>query len=215
MRPLRFVHTMLFGVLVLYPCVLAAQDTTGSLADVAATAADTEGYQPISDSERFRWSVHSTIGPKSLGVGVFSAAWRTALNNPEEYGPHWGGYAKRYGVRLAGVATGNGIEAGVGKLWGEDPRYVHSIEGGTLLRIRHAAAMVFIARRRDGHRDLAYARYTAIVGNNFISNAWRPESENGVGAALTRAAVGFLGKFASNVIEEFWQDIHQKVQKRP
>jgi len=182
---------MLFGVLVLYPCGLAVQDKTGSGGDVAVTAADTNGYQPISNSERFRWAVHSTLGPKSLGVGVFSAAWRTSLNNPEEYGSHWGGYAKRYGVRLAGVATGNAIEAGVGKLCGEDPRYVHSIEGGTIRRIRHAAGMVFIARRRDGHRDLAYARYTGIVGNNFILNAWRPEGENGVGAALTRSALGW------------------------
>jgi hypothetical protein len=214
MRLLTFIHTMLIGAFVVYPSRLAAQDTTVSDGGIAVTAADTDG-QPISDSERFRWAVHSTIGPKSLGVGVLSAAWRTALNNPEEYGPHWGGYGKRYGVRLVGVATGNIIEAGVGKLWGEDPRYVHSTEGRPLSRVRHAAAMVFIAPRRDGNRGPAYARYTGIVGNNVISNAWRPGSENGLGAALTRSALGFLGKFASNVIGEFWQDIHQKVQRRP
>jgi hypothetical protein len=45
MRSLTFIHTMLFGVLVLYPCGLAAQDTTGSGGDVAVTAADTDGYQ--------------------------------------------------------------------------------------------------------------------------------------------------------------------------
>jgi hypothetical protein len=213
MRTLTLVPAMLFALFVqMYPRVAAAQDATGT---VHIATVNSGVYQPISDSERFRWALKSTIGPKSLGVGVVSAAWRTALNNPEEYGAHWDGYAKRYAFRLAGVATSNAIEAGVGKLWGEDPRYVHSIEGGAVPRLRHAAAMVFIAPRSDGHRAPAYARYTGIVGNNFISNAWRPESENGVGAALTRSAFGFLGKFASNVIAEFWQDIRQKVRKRP
>jgi len=53
------------------------------------------------------WFVDSTVGPKSLGAGVISAAWGTAFNNPEEYGPHWGGFAKRYGMRLTGISTSN------------------------------------------------------------------------------------------------------------
>jgi len=194
------------------PGFVVAQNTART--DHVATAVKSP-YPAISDAERLRWAIDSTIGAKSLGAGIVIAAWRTANNNPEEYGPHWEGFAKRYGIRLAGVATGNAIEVEVGNLWGEDPRYVRSAEYRTLPRLRHAAAMVFIAPRADGHLAPSYARYTGIVGSNFISNSWRAKSENGINAALTRSALGFLGKFASNVIDEFWQDINSKVRKRP
>ena len=37
---------------------------------------------------------------------------------PSEYGPHWEGYGKRYGIRLTGIATGNAMEAGVAHHFG-------------------------------------------------------------------------------------------------
>jgi len=95
-------------------------------------------------------------------------------------------------MRLTGVATGNAIEAGFGGLWGEDPRYSPSLDDRSVGRVRHAAAMVFIAHRADGHQSLVFARYTGIVGGNFISNTWRVPSESTAGAAITRSVVGFL-----------------------
>jgi hypothetical protein len=71
-----------------------------------------------------------------LGAGVISAAWGTAFNNPEEYGPQWRGFAKRYGMRLTGIATSNAIEAGLGSVWGEDPRYAAVGEGSVWSRVR-------------------------------------------------------------------------------
>jgi hypothetical protein len=46
----------------------------------------------------------------------------------------------------------------------EDPRYSPSLDDRPVGRVRHAVAMVFIARRADGHQSLAFARYTGIVG---------------------------------------------------
>ena len=54
----------------------------GGPADPALTV-----LRPLTREERFHWFVDSTVGPKSLGAGVISAAWGTAFNNPEEYGP--------------------------------------------------------------------------------------------------------------------------------
>jgi hypothetical protein len=169
--------------------------------------------QPISPTERVEWFAKSTVGPKSLAAGVVSSAWGTAFNQPKEYGSHWDGFGKRYGMRLTGVATGNAIEAGLGKLWGEDPRYFHSTEDRPLPRLRHAAAMVFLSRRADGKPAPAFARYAGVVGNNFISNTWRVPSESTVSAALTRSALGFAGRFASNLFDEFWQDIRHRHRK--
>src|SRR5678815_5573231 len=84
-------------------------------------------YKPITGQQRFNWFAVSTAGPTSLLLaGPLSAAWGTALNRPHEYGPHWEGFGKRYGMRLTGISTGNAIEAGLGAVVGEDPRYFQS-----------------------------------------------------------------------------------------
>jgi hypothetical protein len=50
--------------------------------------------------------------------------------------------------------------------------------------------MTFVARNRQGQFGPAYARYIAIPGNNFISNAWRADSEATVGNASLGAGAG-------------------------
>jgi hypothetical protein len=219
MRPLTFIQNIICAALFLGwlgPRLAAGAQIkdTPDPASPRTPALENRAYQPISHNERLAWFVNSTVGPKSLAAGIVSAAWGTALNNPEEYGPHWAGFGKRYGMRLTGVATGNAIEAGLGEKWGEDPRYVRSMDDRPLHRFRHAATMVFVAHRADGHQAPAFARYTGIVGDNFISNMWRVPSESTASAALTRSVIGFGGRFASNVFDEFWQDIQHKLRKR-
>jgi hypothetical protein len=172
-------------------------------------------HEPISSGERWKYFVMSTVGPKSLAAGVVSSAWNTALDNPKEYGPHWEGFGKRYGMRLTQVATGNAIEGSLAAVLGEDPRYFRSAERRPLRRLRHAAAMVFIARRDDGSQAPAFARFTGMVGNNFISNTWRAPGDSTASAALTRSALELAGTFGSNIFDEFWQDIYRKLRKHP
>jgi hypothetical protein len=201
----------LLGMMLGVPLVLAAQ--SGNVPqDPGSNAEDT--YRPITNPERGQWFVHNTIGAGSLGVGVISASWGTWLDKPEEYGTHWGGFSKRYGMWLSGVSTGNAIEAGLGMPMNEDPRYFRSGKGSPWERVRHAATMTVMAYHSDGSITPAYARYAGIVGNNFLSNTWRAPSESTVGSALTRTAMGFSSRFISNVLDEFWSDIRAKVSRR-
>jgi hypothetical protein len=66
-----------------------------------------EGSCPISAQQRLHWVVKSTVGPQSLTAGLFLSGIATGRNTPEEYGPHWDGYGRRYGMRLTGIATSN------------------------------------------------------------------------------------------------------------
>lgn len=175
------------------------------------SAVTAQNDSELTGRQRVEWVVKSTIGPRSLGAGVVSAGWGTALNNPEERGPHWGGFAERYGMRLSGVATGNAIEAGLGAIWHEDPRYLHASNSGALERIRHAAFMTVAAPRADGTVRPAYARFAGIAGNNFLSNTWRLPSESSAADALTRTATGFAGRFVSNLFDEFWPELMKKL----
>ena len=168
-------------------------------------------YHPVTGRQRVRWFITNTIGPPHLVGGLFTSAFGTALDRPKEYGPHWGGFADRFGMRLTGVSTGNAMEAGIGALWGEDPRYFRVPDQPFKSRVRNVMKQTFMARRRDATFAPAYARYAATAGNNFLSNTWRVESEANTHDALIRIVEGFAGRMASNAYEEFWPDLSAHV----
>src|SRR5258708_2284990 len=133
-RPLR-VSTILmltWGVVIACPASHSQQPQKPD-APVATRAAVEQSvnvitanapYRAISGNQRIQWAAQQTFGPQSWLTGTFTAAIGTARDSPAEYGPHCEGYAKRYGMRFSGVASSNTIEAGLGAIWGEDPRYV-------------------------------------------------------------------------------------------
>jgi hypothetical protein len=177
-----------------------AKDTSGS-------ASLREPYVPMTGRERWKWFVVQSVGPASLGVGLLSAGIATARDKPVEYGPHWDGFGDRYGMRLTGVVTGNAMNAGLGALWGEDPRYFRADGRPFKARVRNVIVFTFMARRIDGHLAPAYARYIATPGSNFLSNTWRVDSEATNSAALRRTALGFGGRLGANAFREFWPDV--------
>ena len=171
-------------------------------------------YEPITGKQRVQWAASETFGPESLLTGTFTAAIGTGRDNPYEYGPHWDGLAKRYGMRFTGVASSNTIEAGLGAIWGEDPRYVRNQNLPFKRRLGNVFLLSFTARNRQGKLMPAYARYIAIPGNNFLSNTWRVSSEATTSAALTRTGYGVLSEITSNAWSEFWPDIKKMVFKK-
>lgn len=171
-------------------------------------------YQPISGKQRIQWAAVQTFGQESLLVGVLSSGIETARDAPEEYGPHWGGFAKRYGMRFTGTASSKTIEAGLGALWAEDPRYFRDDSLSFKKRLGHVILFSFAARNREGRLMPAYARYIAIPGNNFLSNTWRVNSEATAGDAMTRTAYGILSEIAGNAWSEFWPDVKRKIFRK-
>ena len=168
-------------------------------------------YHPITARQSLRWFITNTVGPPHLAGGIFASAFGTALDRPNEYGPHWGGFADRYGMRMTGVVTGNAIEASVGLMLREDPRYFRVQDRPFRSRVGNVVRLTFVARREDGSYGPAYARYMAISGNNFLSNTWRVHSEANTHDALLRTAEGFAGRMAVNAFEEFWPDVKKRV----
>ena len=158
-----------------------------------------------------RWFIDSTVGPETLTVGLFSAGIGTARDAPPEYGSHLAGYGKRYAMRLTGVSTGNAMEASIGAIWGEDPRYFRTYRQSYAGRMRNVVVMTFLAHNREGSLMPAYARYTATVGNNFLSNTWRVDSEANTNAALVRTLYGFAGLMGKNAFTEFWPEIKARI----
>jgi len=193
-----------------------APDPTAALPTAAnasrpAPAPDTGSWSDNADEitvvQRLRWITVSTIGWQSLAWGVISAGVGTAENHPQEYGTHWNGFADRYGIRLSGVVTSNVTEAGLGEIWGENPRYKPEPEKSFGGRIESVIYQTFFTRRADGNFEPAYARFIAIPGSNFMSNTWRVKDEADTPHALERTGYGFAGAMGSNAFHEFWPSV--------
>ena len=165
---------------------------------------------PVTAKDRLKWVTLSTVGVPNLAGGVFAAGWGTAFNKPREYGPHWEGFGKRYGMRLTGGATSNAMEASLGALWGEDPRYPRLGSGARFgARLDNAMKYAFVARGPSGNPMPAYARYAAIPAANFLSNTWRADGEAQTRDAVIRIGLGFAGRVTANLFAEFWPDIRR------
>jgi hypothetical protein len=163
--------------------------------------------------DRKRWVLKSTLGPESLAGGLFSSGLSTWRDKPVEYDTHWTGFGQRYGMRMAGIATQNIMEAGIGAALHEDPRY-HKATGSFKQRIMSTLKQTALTQKADGTYAPAYARYAAITGGNFISNSWRPDSEATVSSAFIRTGYGFLGRLAGNAFSEFGSEAWRRIRRR-
>lgn len=168
---------------------------------------NSESGTGITRGQRLDWFIESTMGPRSLVVGVMSAGIGSSLNRPHEYGRTWTGFERRYEMRLAGISTGNAMEATLGAIWREDPRYSRVPEEPFGGRIRNVIKMTFVAYRGDGRLAPAYARYIGISGSNLLANSWRAHSEANLHDAALRTLAGFLSRMGSNTVQEFWPDV--------
>src|SRR5262249_13241944 len=111
--------------------------------------------------------------------------------------------------READVAISNSIEAGVGALWGEEPRYIRSGRRGVGARARYAIETAFLAQRRDGTLRPAWARYAGTTPNSLIGNARLPPSATTPGQTGLRSALGIASRIGGNAFEEFWPDVRR------
>jgi hypothetical protein len=170
-----------------------------------------ERAKGLTNDQRLQWFVENTMAPRSAVAGVLSAGLGTGLNRPNEYGRTGRGFAQRYEMRFAGIAAGNAMEATLGAIWKENPRYYRVPNEHFGRRVRNVIKLTFVAYRSDGNLAPAYARYIGIAGNNFLSNSWRAPSEANLYDAALRTFTGFLGRMGSNALQEFWPDVKKRM----
>jgi hypothetical protein len=195
---------LVLGVL-MFASVAGAQSRVGD--------APANSPAPLTGEGRVAWVVAGNASPRSLLAGVVVAGWNTLIDTPPEWQKTWGGFGKRYVAREGNVAVSNGIEAGVGALWDEDPRYVRADAESTFMaRVGHAVRYAIVARRH-GREIPAYARYGANVSTVFIAESWLPPSASTAGNRTMRIGSAIGGRALANLWQEFWPDVAAKLRR--
>jgi hypothetical protein len=193
--------------------VATAQDATAPV-DSQSQAALQSDTSAINAQDRLGWILKSTLGPRNLAAGLFISGWGTWHNEPPEYGPHWEGYGKRYGLRLSVGGTSNVVEASLGSVWGEDPRYRRAEGQPVGRRLAHVFVSTFVTHDLNGNPMPAYARYIAVPSGNIISNMWRPDSQTTFSKVGVHVGLGFLSRVIGNAFSEFFPDLREHASQK-
>jgi hypothetical protein len=195
--------------------VIAGSAPENAASDPENIVVETAPPLAVTPWQRLGWFDERTFGVLNLGGSVPGAAWLTFLDRPHEAGPHWDGFAERYGISVSTNAVSNAMEAGLGAIWGEDPRYRRDGVGVSFKsRFGHIVKWTVVAPNRNGDLRPAYARFIALSSSSFISNAWREPSDTDSEHSLSRIGFGLLGRMGSNAFDEFWPDAKQKLFHR-
>lgn len=199
----RTLRVGLAAIMALGGSALLAQN---AVLESDSAPASTAASDSLTLSARYRWAARSSVSAPKLAGFAISSGISTLGNHPEEYGSHWEGFGKRFGMRLASSATGTMMEASLGALWDEDPRYVRAAGQPIKQRLAHVVKMTFLARNRNGDLMPAYARYISVPANSYMTNAWRADSEADGRHAALRIPMAFLSRAIGNTFTEFWPD---------
>lgn len=181
---------------------------------VSAAAASVQPEIPITAVQRVAWVTWSTLGPTSLFASAVSAGIGTGRDVPYEYGTHWEGFGRRFGLRMADRALATGFEAVIGALWGEDPRYVRAPEKPSRGRVANVLRQTVVSHDSSGREMPAYAGFIAVPSAAFLSNAWKPESQSSIGDAMDRIGLSFANHILANACAEFGPDLKRHVFHR-
>lgn len=209
-RPRPWIPTLILLFAGVPVCAQGPAPAAGPAGDPPGTALST--YTPPTARDRLAWFARSSFGLENWAAGTFTSAFWTAFNRPEEWGDTWEGFGKRFASRQACVVLANGVEAGLGAAWGEDPRYRRRGEGAFWSRTGHAFKTTFVTYNRDGGFMPAYARYAGLLTSGFTANTWAPPSCSHWHDGMERAGWGILERFAANLFAEFWPDIWKKIR---
>jgi len=182
---------------------------------VPAQPVPAQTYEPLTGEERLKWFAKTTYGPRSLFVsGPITAGWRTYKNYPEEWGPHWEGFGKRYGARLVANSVTNGIEGSFGAIWKEDPRYFRVGEGSFGKRLGGVVKQTWMSRYGSGEYHFGAAKAIGIAGGALSQKLWLPDSVTSNRDVLSRLYGGYSGRILGNFIREFAPDLMKKLKKK-
>jgi hypothetical protein len=188
--------------LLLLPVVGAAQEGVPAIPV-------SQGYAPPTAGDRLTWVVEGTASLPVIAVNTVDSAWSTDVNWPQEWGRGFKGFGRRFGDEEAYATVADAIEASVGAIWSEDPRYKPSGQRSTWRRVHHAVMATVLAPRRDGHLAPAWGRFTAIAAATEIEDEWLPPSARTPGETAWRVADDLIGRTLSNVWDEFWPDVRK------
>jgi hypothetical protein len=175
-----------------------------------------EKVAPLTVRQKFRLFAKETFDPFTAASAAAGAALSQVDNQNPKYGEGAGPYGERLGAAAADIATQNFFQDAVfASLFHEDPRYFRrGPEFGVWYRVGYALSRVLVTRTDAGKARFNFSGVLGMGTGIALSNAYYPDSSVSAGEVGYRFATSAAATALTNLLPEFWPDIHEKFFRR-
>ncbi len=174
------------------------------------TSPSLQNYQALTTKEKFKLAAEDSFDRGTFILAALFAGKAQLSNSNPSFGQGVKGYARYWISSYADFTIGNFCtEAIFPTLLHQDPRYFRRGTGGGWSRLAWAAGQIFWTHTDSGG---AQFNFSEIAGNSAavaISTAYYPENRNAADAA-SKLGMQIGVDMASNVLKEFWPDLHRR-----
>jgi hypothetical protein len=170
---------------------------------------------PISSRQKYRLATAGVFDYFTFPFIGGLAAIDQANNSPKSWGQGWGAYGQRYGASFADNGIGTYMTTAIfPSALHEDPRYYWLGHGTIPHRTFYALGRLFVARTDAGNSRF---NYSELIGNAVaagVSNFYHAPEDRTLGRNLGTYGMLDMWDGVSNLMKEFWPDIHRKMQHK-
>jgi len=177
------------------------------------TSALPNPYKAITPKQKFDIAYHDTFDRGTVVLAaLFAGEGQMERSNPS-FGNGVVGYGKYFGTAYADLAIGDFMTEGIfPTILHQDPRYFRRGSGGGLARLGYAVGQIFWTHTDSGGTQFNYSELGGNATAVAISTAYYPNGRD-VGSAVTKFGTQIGVDMASNILKEFWPDIHKKLSR--
>lgn len=143
------------------------------------------------------------FGPMALGKRVVTAGYSTWRNSPEEWGPTWEGFGKRFASSTGKSIIKNTTQYGLEEAFKLDSKFYRSKKKDVGSRIGNALISPMTAKDKNGKLVFGFPRVVGTYTSSIVAaETWYPDRyswKNGL-----RSGTISLGMNAAfNLVKEF------------
>lgn len=184
------------------PSDTPAPDAAKVPAASAPKSSQTSYVRPDS-RERFRRYLNGMFGPVAMAKKVAFAGIGTWTNWPEEWGPHWDGYGRRFATSIGSGIIENSISYGLDEAFKLDSHYVRSSKKDVGSKVKNALISPVLARNKNGKRVFGFPRIAGVYTAHVIAvETWYPARYDYTdGLKSATFSLGMTAAF--NLVKEF------------
>jgi len=171
-------------------------------------------YVPLSPRGKFNIFFRSTYHVSTLVSAALEGTLAQAEGQWPGYCGGFPGWGKRIGASLADTEARKFVQSfALCTVLHQDPRYFHSRSRNHFVRAAYAVSRVVVTRSDKGNDVFNSSELLGTLFTSSLQNSYYPGRQRGFGRTVERFWSSFSSDATSNLLKEFWPDIHKLFRK--
>jgi hypothetical protein len=168
-------------------------------------------YKPITAKEKFSIATQDAFDRGTFVLAAAFAGYSQLTNANPSFGQGVKGYSHYFVTSFADWSIGDYMTEGIFPVaFHQDPRYFRRGTGNGPRRLLYAVGQIFWTRTDSGGHMFNISEIGGNAAGVAIAQSYYPGNRT-AGDAVTKLGLQVGMDMASNVMKEFWPDLHRKL----